>query len=224
MDELWYIHDFIPEVKQIYFQDDTLTEKRMRDIAQAILDEGLKICWGGECRPEISYETLKLAKESGLRTLQVGYEVPITKHLKIIEKGTTVEQITEFAKNIRKLKIWTSMSLMIFPWMTPDEIRFMLKWAKRMRPTRINLMMAIPYPNTPFYELMRRFEWLETAGYGLVPKLMSKEEMLRWERWGFKQFYVYNPRFWWHVLTHPSEWRQVLKDAWGLLKFVIGKR
>jgi len=224
MDELWHVHDYIPEVKQVYFQDDTLTEKRMRDIAQAILDEGLKICWGGECRPEISYETLKLAKESGLRTLQVGYEVPITKHLKIIEKGTTVEQITEFAKNIRKLKIWTSMSLMIFPWMTPDEIRFMIRWAKRMRPTRINLMMAIPYPNTPFYELMRRFEWLKTAGYEIVPKLMGKEEMLRWERWGFKQFYVYNPRFWLHVLTHPSEWRQVLKDAWGLLKFVTGKR
>jgi len=226
MDELWYIHDFIPEVKQVYFQDDTLTERRMREIAQAILDEGLKICWGGECRPEISFEALKLAKESGLRTLQVGYETCIQRHLNIIEKGTTVERITRFAEDIHKLGIWTSMSLMIFPWMTPEEFKFTIEWAKRMKPTRINLMMAIPYPNTPFHDLMYKLEWVDEGGFEWIypERLLSREEMMEWERWGFKQFYLYNPRFWLHVLTHPSEWRNVLRDALGLLKFIVKKR
>jgi len=49
---------------------------------------------------------------------------------------------------------------------------------------------------------------------------MSFEEMKKWEQWGFKQFYIYNPRFWWEVLRHPSEWKNVAQDARGLLKFL----
>jgi hypothetical protein len=30
-----------------------------------------------------------------------------------------------------------------------------------------------------------------------------------------------NPKFWWQVLTNPSEWKSVIKDGLGMMKFLI---
>ncbi len=207
--ELWYIKHDLPEIKQVWFQDDTLPPKRALELSQAILDENLKICWGCLTRAEQSYETLKLMKESGCRTLHIGYEIPIQQHLDIIQKDITIEQMSEFASNVKKLNMWSSATFMIFPWESKEDIEFTIKWCKKIKPKRMNFIQAQGYPNTPYTTTLTKYS-----------NLMSSEEMEYWEKWGFKQFYFYNPHFWWDVLKSPREWRNLLRDATGLLGFL----
>ena len=214
VEELWWIKENLPQVKQIFFQDDTLPQKRAVELSQAILDEGLKICWGGYSRAELSYETLKLMKESGCRTLHVGYETPIQRYLDLIQKDITISQMKEFADNVRKLGLWTSATFMIFPWETEEEIKVTVEWCKRIKPKRMNLIQAQAYPNTPYEKTVQEF--------GERYKLMSFEEMKQWEKYGFKEFYL-SKEFLWDCLKSPLEWGNIYQDAKGLLSFLWSK-
>jgi len=212
IDELWFIKNNLLKVKQIFFQTDNLQKHHVTELSQAILSEKLNICWGGYSRAELDYTTLKLMKESGCRTLHIGYESPIQSNLDIINKGLTVEQMKEFADNIKKLNMWTSATFMLFPWMKEKEIKFTIKWAKSIKPKRMNFIQAQAYPNTPFAKTLEELNKKQ--------QLMTFKEMEKWEKWGFKRFYIYNSSFLFDVLKHPKEWKQVLNDAGGLLKFL----
>jgi len=211
IEELWHVKQFIPEAKQVFFQDEALPKKRAVELSQAILDEGLKICWGGLARGTLDYETLKLMEEAGCRTLQVGFESCFQEYLDVVHKDVTVEQYEEFCKAINKTKIWNNAAFMIFPWMTREDVEYTVRWAKRMRIDRLSFITAIPYPNTPFAEYV---EGLKRKGV----RLLSWRESVELEKWAHKRYYLFNPRMWWHVLSHPSKWRDVMVEAEGLLR------
>lgn len=211
LDELWQIKEKLPWVKQVFFQDSTLVTSWAREISQALLDEGLDLCWGAYSRADKDYETLKLMKAAGCLTLHVGYEVPIQSILDEIQKDITVEQESQFIKDVNKLGLWTSSSFMIFPWMTPDQIQYMVRWIKENGATRINVAQLQAYPNCPIMDTLKTYQ---------DKHLMDFNEMKRWEQYCFKEFYLKNPRFWWNVITNPRELRRVVKDGWGLLRFL----
>jgi radical SAM superfamily enzyme YgiQ (UPF0313 family) len=214
MEELWYIKNELPEVKQLFFQDSTLIAPRAKEISQSMLDQKLKLCWGAYSRADKDYETLKLMKQAGCRTLHVGYEVPIQSILDEIKKDITVEQEAQFIKDINKLGMWTSSSFMIFPWMTEDQIRYMIKWIKDNGATRINVAQLQEYPNIPIVDVRKAHQDIPNQ------HMMDFEEMKKWEQYCFKEFYIKNPKFWWNVATNPSEWKSVIKDGLGMLKFL----
>jgi len=214
MDELWYIKEEMPWIHQTFFQDSTLVSSWAREISQAMIDEDLNLCWGCYSRADKDYETLKLMKEAGCRTLHVGYEVPIQSILDEIQKDITVEQEAQFIEDVNRLGLWTSSSFMIFPWMIPEQIEYMVSWIKKHGATRINVAQLQAYPNCPIMDTLEKYR---EAGQ----RLMGFEEMKRWEQHCFKEFYVKNPRFWWNVATNPRELKNVVMDAWGLLKFLV---
>lgn len=207
MRELWYIDGHLPDVKQVFFQDDTLPQKHAQQLSQAIIDEGIRISWGGYARAELDFDTLALMKQSsnGRLTLHVGYEFPIQKYLDMVCKDITVERMKRFGDDVAKLGIWTSATFMIHPQMTREEVEFEIRWAKSIKPKRINLIAAQAYPGTPFAE--------NCGG-------MNADEMRHLEKMGFTDFYLKNPRFWYDVATDPASWRDVLRDAVGLIGFL----
>jgi len=213
LDELWYIKTEMPEVKQIFFQDSNLVTPWARKLSQAIIDESLNICWGSYSRADKDYETLKLMRDSGCRTIHVGYEVPIQSVLDEIQKDITVEQMEQFIKDVNKIGLWSSSSFMIMPWLTEDQIRYMIKWIKTNGATRINVAQLQAYPGCP---IMDNLESYRAAGH----HLMSFDEMKKWEQIFFREFYLYNPRFWWNVVSNPREILNVAQDAVGMLKFL----
>ncbi len=210
IEELWYIKNNLPEIKQIHFQDDTLPPKRARELSQAILDEDLRITWGGYSRAELDRETLELMKQSGLRTLHVGYETCDVETLELIQKDITVETMEEFAKHIRGLGIWTCAGFMIFPWQTKEKVRETIQWAKKViKPRRFSFTQLFPYPGTSICKTIEE-----------IPSLLTQEEMVQLEKEGFTELYLKNPSWWWDTVKHPSEWENVLTDASGLLEFL----
>ncbi len=216
MDELWWVKENLPGVRQVFFQDSTLPTPWGLEISQRIIDEGLKLCWGCYSRPDKTYEEIVKFKVAGCRTFHVGYECPDAGILSEIKKDISVEQMTRFAKDMERVGMWQSMSLMIFPWMTPGQIRYMVEWAREMNPTRINVARLQAYPNTPIMDVLKSYR--DFPGF----KLMDDAEMTRWERYCFREFYVKNPRFWANVLMNPGELKQVVGDAWGMLRFLAG--
>lgn len=214
MDELYFIKHELPDVKQVFFQDSTLTAKRAIEISQKILDEKLHICWGAYSRADKDYETLKLMKDAGCRTLHVGYEVPIQSILDEIRKDLTVKQLSDFASAIKKAGMWISSSFMIFPWMSKEQILFMVDWIKKSDATRINVAQLQEYPHCPIVDVRRAHEDIPAS------HMMSFDEMRQWEQFCFKEFYVKNPKFWWNVATNPLELKHVISDAFGMLKFL----
>jgi hypothetical protein len=162
----------------------------------------------------LDYETLKLMKDAGCRTLHVGYEFPLQSVLDEILKDITVEQEAQFIRDINRLHMGTSSSFMLFPWCSPTEIRGMVKWIKDNGATRINVAQLQEYPNCPIVEVRKAHEDVPGS------HMMSFEEMVKWEQYCLSEFYVKNPKFWVEVLKNPSEWGEVIRDAMGLLGFL----
>jgi len=213
IEELWFIKNELPQIKQVFFQDDTLPTPWALTISQAMIDERLKLCWGCYSRADKTYEQIMKMKESGCRTFHVGYEVPLQGVLDEIKKDLTVEQMEQFAAAMKKAKMWQSASFMIFPWLTPDQIKYMTEWAKKINPTRINVAQLQAYPNVPIIDVVARHR--EAGG-----KMMDFNEMRHWEQYCFSEFYLKNPKWWFKTLISPRELRHVISDGVGMLKFL----
>jgi hypothetical protein len=93
----------------------------------------------------------------------------------------------------------------------------MIEWAKKMNPTRVNVAQLQAYPNCPITDTLNTYKDIPNK------HLMSFNEMEEWEKFCFKEFYIKNPHFWLQVITSPRELKSVLKDAFGMLKFLSKK-
>lgn len=213
MEELWWIKRSLPKIRQVFLQDDTLPTPWALRIADQIVAEELDLCWGCYSRADKNYDEIMKMKEAGCRTMHVGYECPDSQILLEIKKGITVDQMTQFAKAMGKAKMWQSMSLMIYPWMSENQIKHMIQWTKDMNPTRVNVAALQVYPGCP---ISKTIEDLRAEGR----RIMSWGEMVAWEKRCFSEFYLRNPEFWWQALTNPGEWRNLIRDAWGMLGFL----
>ena len=213
MGELWSIKRTLPKIRQVFLQDDTLPTPWAIKIADQIITEKLDLCWGCYSRADKTYDEIMKLKESGCRTFHVGYEVPLQSELDRILKGITVEQMETFAAAIRKSGIWTSSSFVVFPWLTNEQMEYMVQWIKKTRATRVNVAALQVYPGCP---ISKTIEDMRAGG----KPLMSWDEMVAWEKYCFTAFYLKNPDFWIQAITNPREWRNLIRDSLGMLKFL----
>jgi radical SAM superfamily enzyme YgiQ (UPF0313 family) len=213
MEELWSIKETLPKVKQVFLQDDTLPTPWALKISDQIIAEGLDLCWGCYSRADKTYDEVAKMKEAGCRTYHVGYEVPIQSELDRISKGITVEQMEVFAAAVRKAGMWTSSSFMVLPWLSSEQMGYMVEWIKKTRATRVNVAALQVYPGCP---ISKTIEAMRAEG----KPLMTWGEMVEWEKRCFSEFYLRNPEFWMQALTNPREWRSLARDAWGMLRFL----
>src|ERR1700716_496395 len=87
LEEVKWIRDSMPEVKEIMFDDDTFTDLRPRaeEIARGLGKLG--VTWSCNAKANVPYSTLKVMKENGLRLLLVGYESGDDQILVNVKKG-----------------------------------------------------------------------------------------------------------------------------------------
>jgi radical SAM superfamily enzyme YgiQ (UPF0313 family) len=91
VDELEYITKELPEVKEIFIEDDTFTinKKRIKEVCNEIKRRKLDITWSCNARANLDYETMKVMKKAGCRLLDVGYESgsdDILKNIKVYKR------------------------------------------------------------------------------------------------------------------------------------------
>jgi len=166
LDELEWIESNLPEVKEVFFEDDTFTinKKRVLEFCEKYKERGLDITWSCNARADtLDLETMEAMKKANCRFLIVGFESADNGILKNIKKGFTVEKAKEFAKNVKKSGLFLHADFIIgLPGETKETIKKTEKFIKEIKPEQLQVSVASPFPGTEFYE------WAKKNGYLLT--------------------------------------------------------
>ena len=148
--------ELFPEVKEIFFDDDTFTigKSRVLELCQKL--KPLKLIWSCNARVTTDFETLKAMKEAGCRLLIVGFESGDPAILKNIKKGATIEQALTFMKNSRRLgfKVHGDFQMGL-PGETRETIEKTIRFAMKLDPETVQVSMSHPYPGTELYQFLK---------------------------------------------------------------------
>ncbi|HEV2173996.1 MAG TPA: cobalamin-dependent protein, partial [Nitrospira sp.] len=93
----WTLQNF-PELKEIFFDDDTFNYKKERTLEVCKHLAPLNFTWSCTSRVTTDRDTLKAMKDAGCRLMIVGYESGDEQILKNIKKGATVDMARRFTK------------------------------------------------------------------------------------------------------------------------------
>ena len=224
--EARYAIEQFPNIKEIFFDDDTFNYRKDRTIELCKKLKPLKFTWSCTSRVTTDYETLKAMKEAGCRLLIVGYESGDQQILKNIKKGATVEMAERFTANCKKLDLTVHGDYIIgLPGETRDTIRKTIDFAKRMDTETIQVSIAHPYPGTEFYDYAKKNDLLtidaltDETGHQLPVVIypgLDRGELVDWvER--FYGEYFFRPRVIWRIVRkaifNSSERRRLTKEA-----------
>jgi hopanoid biosynthesis associated radical SAM protein HpnJ len=165
-EEVKWIKENLPQVKEISFDDDTFSADKKHAIAVARLIKPLNVSWVINARANCDYETLKEMRDAGLHHVIVGYESGNEQILKNIKKGVTKAQAIEFTKNCKKLGITIHGAfIMGLPGETKETIQETIKYAIALNPESIQVSLASPYPGTEFYAMAKREGWINSDSF-----------------------------------------------------------
>jgi radical SAM superfamily enzyme YgiQ (UPF0313 family) len=221
IEELKFIREEMPYIKDVYFQDDTLPKDRAIEISEAILQSGLKMRWSSYSRANLDLNTLKLMKRSGCYLVEVGFESSSNEILKNIKKGVSVEITERFARDAAKAGITVVGAFIIgLPGETPETIKATIDWLNKLPILRYTITLPKPYPGTSFYAYLEEKGCLKD-GRPNYPNL-SSEDIYCWNKWALRRSYL-NPRFFLKMLVRPHEWGHVSKAVGYFLPYVFSK-
>ncbi len=222
IEELKFIREELPQVKEVYLQDDVMPAKRARELSEAILDNKLKLRWSCYSRANLDLETLRLMKRSGCYILETGFESASQQILRNIKKGILVEQAEEFAWNADKAGINVIGAFITgLPGETVETIKETTEWITRLPILRYTITLPKAYPGTGFHDQLVDSDSLKD-GKPNYPNL-STEEIYRWNKWSLQRAY-FNHRYLFKMLTKPSKWGQVAEAAKYFLPYVFSRR
>ena len=176
IEEVEYILREMPEVKEIFFDDDTLTDVhgRVEDLARALGElgfgkPGFKVSWSCNAKANVPRKTLEVLKEHGLRLLLVGYESGNQKILHNIKKGLLVEVARRFTRDCHELGIVIHGTFILgLPGETLDTIEETIEFAKEINPHTIQVSLAAPYPGTFLYRQAMENGWFDGSDHLLT--------------------------------------------------------
>ena len=160
IEEVKYLQKEFPQVKEIFFDDDTLTDDHARVEALARELGKLGVVWSCNAKANVPRKTLEVMKANGLRLLLVGYESGNQKILHNIKKGLLVEVAKKFSKDCHELGIVVHGTFILgLPGETRETIQETLAFAKEVNPHTIQVSLAAPYPGTFLYKQAKENGW-----------------------------------------------------------------
>jgi hopanoid biosynthesis associated radical SAM protein HpnJ len=231
--EVKWIKENLPEVKDISFDDDTFSADRKHARAVAEKIRPLGVSWVINARANCDYETLKIMRDAGLHHVIVGFESGNPQILRNIKKGVTREQAIEFTRNCKELGITIHGAfIMGLPGETRETIRETIAFAKMLDLDSIQVSLASPYPGTEFYEQARREGWitsevfLDDSGHQSCvinyPHLSGQEIFAAVELF-YNKFYFrpkYIARSIMKMIVNGEERRKLLKEGKQYLEYM----
>ncbi|GJM43519.1 MAG: hopanoid biosynthesis associated radical SAM protein HpnJ [Gemmatimonadota bacterium] len=239
LDEMEYDLELFPNLKEIMFEDDTLTLSthldRLQEICQGIIDRGInkRISWSCNARPDLTdKETLRLMKASGARMFCTGFEFGNDEMLKRIKKGIGTEKMREYAKNAAEAGIRVHGCFMIGgPGETRESAMQTIRLAQEMEIDTCQFTGVAAYPGTAYYDWAKRngyivaddwSQWVdedrEQRGVVDVPGL-SMREIEELVDLGLRSFYL-RPKQMKTIAKNVKNWSDVRTKLHGLKSFI----
>ena len=156
--------ELFPEVKEIFFNDDTFTWNKSHVLELCKKLKPLKFIWSCNARVNTDYETLRAMKESGCRLVDVGFESGDPRILKNIQKGATIEQAFVLMKNCRRLGLTVHGDFQVgLPGESRETIEKTIRFAMELDCQTIQVSVSHPYPGTEFYDYLEKHGYLTAA-------------------------------------------------------------
>jgi hopanoid biosynthesis associated radical SAM protein HpnJ len=162
--ELSLARDYFPQVEEFFIDDDTFTADpgRAEEIARGL--SALSITWSTSSRANVSYQTLRMLRESGLRLLMVGFESGSDEILRRARKGITTETARRFVRDCKDLSIQIHGTFMLgLPGETQETIEQTIRFAGELDPNTVQVSIAAPYPGTELYRQAVENGWLAST-------------------------------------------------------------
>ncbi|WP_233863619.1 hopanoid biosynthesis associated radical SAM protein HpnJ [Paraburkholderia adhaesiva] len=223
IEEVKWIRDNMPEVKEIMFDDDTFTDDlpRVQEIARGLGKLG--VTWSCNAKANVPYETLKVMKENGLRLLLVGFESGDDQILVNIKKGVRTDFARRFSADCKKLGIKVHGTFILgLPGETQETIKKTIEYAKEINPHTIQVSLAAPYPGTVLYKQAVDNGWLEE---NKVINLVSREGV-QLAAIGYKhltrdEIYHNLEKFYREFYFRPSKIWEIVREmltSWDMMK------
>jgi len=239
VDEMEFVAGAFPEAKSIFFEDDTLTANKSRcmELAEAIMERGIKIPWAANSRIDLDFEALKKIKDAGCRELCVGFESGNKKALAAMNKGIKIEQMFRFMEDARKAGILIHGCFIFgFPGETMDDIKQTMDLAIRLNPDTVQFYPVMVYPGTEAFEEYRQKGWLTQKNYSdwLTPdglhncvvrnEILSSKDLVHLCDLARRRFYL-RPKYIFYkfnqIMTRPTEIGRTVKAAKTFMKHLI---
>ena len=211
IEEVQYILKELPQTKEIFFDDDTLTDNhdRVEELAKALGEfgfgkPGFPVSWSCNAKANVPRKTLEVLKANGLRLLLVGYESGNQQILHNIKKGLRVDVARQFTKDCHELGIVIHGTFILgLPGETLETIEETIRYAIEINPHTIQVSLAAPYPGTFLYNQAVENGWFDGSDHLLTdggnqiaqlsyPHLSSKVIFDKVEEF-YKRFY-FRPR------------------------------
>ncbi len=239
VDEIGYIVEHFPQAKAIFFEDDTMTvnKKRCKEMAELIIQKGIKISWTANARVGLDFETMRIMKEAGCRSLCVGFESGSQKVLDNMKKKIKLEEMENFMSHAKKAGIIIHGCFMAgLPGETKETLGETLELAKRLNPDTVQFYPVMVYPGTEAYLWYNERGLINTSDFRkwITPQglhntvirteALSSEELVRFCDDARREFYL-RPRYILYKLrqmfTHPHEIPRTLKAARTFIKYLF---
>jgi anaerobic magnesium-protoporphyrin IX monomethyl ester cyclase len=238
-DEFDFIAKELPEVKEIFIEDDTLTVDQRRSIALAseLIQRGNKLPFTANSRADVKYETLHALRQAGLRLVCVGFESGDQQILDAIKKQITVQQFYDFREAARQAKVLVHGCFMAGnPGETRATLEKTLALSKKLNPDTAQFFPLMVYPGTEAYEWTKRNGFLSSEDYRdwLTPDGLHRsvvtypdftaEDLVDWCDSARKSFYL-RPRYIvnkiWEMISRPKEIIRLLKAFRTFIRYLF---
>jgi hopanoid biosynthesis associated radical SAM protein HpnJ len=159
--------ELFPQMKELFFDDDTFTDDRGRAEAVARGLSRLGITWSCNAKANVPRETLAVLRDNGLRLLLVGYESGNQQILINIKKGLRVDRARRFAADCRDLGITVHGTFILgLPGETRETIQETIRFAREVNPHSLQVSVAAPYPGTELHRQAVEQGWLPADDEG----------------------------------------------------------
>ena len=226
VNEVKYIKENFPGLKEIFFDDDTFNYRKERTIELCKELGKVGVTWSCTSRVTTDHDTLKAMKDAGARLMIVGYESGDQQILKNIKKGATIDMARRFTDNAHKLGLTIHADFIVgLPGETPGTIRNTIDFAKSLDCETIQVSIAHPYPGTEFYDhakkngLITLDAMTDEAGHQLPTVVypgLDRGELVDWVERFYGEYY-FRPKAAWRIVRKAifdnSERKRLYKEA-----------
>ena len=196
----------------------TTNPKKMRELCIGILDRKVRITWNCFSRVDsVDQELLSLMKRAGCYHVIYGVESAIPQTLERIGKKIDLAKAEQAVRLTKAQGSECKVNFILgFPWETMDEMRYTVRYARRLAPDLVSFNIFKPLPGSVLFDEMdkagkikhtRWEDYFVISEKQLFDAAYSEEEMRKLIRNAFLGFYL-RPRFiaqrLVRLLSHPT--------------------
>lgn len=227
------------KIKEIVFEDDQflVKQERVAEICEGLLNAKFDIAWSCSGRVDSVNDLalLKLMKRSGCWQINYGIESASQKILDFAKKAITIEQVEKAVNLTRKAGI-LAKGYFIFglPFETEKTMKDSIRFAKQIPLADVSVFMLTPFPGSRMYDIAEQygtiendFDKMNVLNVVFIPKGLSKEKLLYFQRRFMKEFYL-RPRILVNYIkrlaSNPLNFIRMLKAFYGFLQSIFGKK